>query len=89
MVNVVNPNFGETNHCVFFASSSFDLPHTLCSSFTCASTSIYLVVLFLCVQDCEIYLVAPTEALQQVAFALELVKGEVTLFLWWFCIGPV
>ena len=89
MVNVVNLNFGETNHCVSIALFSFGLPHTLCSSFICASASIYLVVFFLCVQDCEIYMVAPTEALQQVAFVLELVKGEVTLFLCSFCIGPV
>ena len=77
MVNMVNPNFGETNLCVSFASSSFGLPHTLCSSFICASASIYSVVLFLCVQGCGIYSLTPTEALHQVAFVLELVKGRI------------
>ena len=56
MVNMVNLNFGETNHCVFFASPSFGLSHTLCSTFICASASIYSVVLFLCVQGFETYL---------------------------------
>ena len=80
MVNVVNLNFGETNHCVFIASSSFGLPHTLCSSFICASATIYLVVLFQCVQGRKIYLLAPTEVLHQVVFVLELEKGEEILF---------
>ena len=77
MVNVVNPNFGETNHCVSFALSSFGLPHTLCSNFICSSALIYSVVLFLCVQGCGIYSLTPTEALHQVAFVLELVKGRI------------
>ena len=79
MVNVVNLNFSETNLCVSFASSSFGLPHILCSSFICASTSIYLVGLFLCVQGRGIYLLSPTEALHQVVFVLELEKGDLTL----------
>ena len=81
MVNVVNPNFGETNHCVSFASSSFGLPHNLYLSFIYASTSIYSVVLFLCVQGCGIYSLTPTEALHQIAFVLELVKGRINLFV--------
>jgi len=77
MVNVVNLNFGETNLCVSLASSLFGLPYTLCSSFNCASALIYSVVLFLCVQGCGIYSLTPTEALHQVAFVLELVKGRI------------
>ena len=74
-MNVVNLNFGETNRCVSIASSFFDLPHILCSSFICASALIYLVVLFLCVQEREIHLLSPIEALHQVAFVLEFEKG--------------
>ena len=54
----------------------------------CASASIYLVVLFLCVQGLEIYLISHAEALHQVAIVLESKKGE-TLILGWFCKGPV
>ena len=86
---MVNPNFGETNLCVSLASSLFGLPHTLCSSFNCASASIYSVVQFLCAQGCGIYSLTPTEALQPVVFVQELVKGEITLFVCRFCIGPV
>ena len=57
----------------------FGLPHTLYSSFTCASASIYSVVLFLCVQGCGIYSLTPTEALHQVVFLLELEKGRFNL----------
>ena len=78
MVNVVNPNFGETNLCVSLASSLFGLPHTLCSSFNCASASIYSVVQFLCVQGCGIYSLTSAEAIQSVVFVLELIKGEIT-----------
>ena len=89
MVNVMNLNFGETNLCVYFALSLFDLAHTLYSSFICASASIYSVVLFLCVQGCGIYSLTPTEAPHQVAFVLELEKGENKLCLCRFCVGPV
>ena len=68
MVNVVDPNFGETNHCVSFASSLFGLPH---------SCALVVFVLFLCVQGCGIYSLTPTEVLHQVAFVLELVKGRI------------
>ena len=37
----------------------------------CASASIYLIVLFLCVEGLEIYLISPAEALHQVAFVLD------------------
>ena len=81
MVNVVNPNFSETNLCVSFASSSFGLPHILCSSFICASTSIYLVGLFLCVQVRRIYFPSLVEALHQVTVVLELEERELILFV--------
>ena len=42
----------------------------------CASTSIYLVVLFLCSQGLEIYLTSPAEAPHQVTFMLELKEGR-------------
>ena len=79
MVNVVNPNFGETNLCVSSASSSFGLPHTLCS--ICASSLIYLVVLFLCVPEYRIYLLSLAEVLHQVTFVLELEERGLILFV--------
>ena len=88
VVNVVNLNFGETNRWVYITWSSFGLPHTLCSSFICVSASIYLVVLFLCVQDYKLHVLSPTEALLQVAFVLELEKGGSNSILCRFCVGP-
>ena len=42
----------------------------------CASASIYLVVLFLCVQGLEIHLISAAEALHYVAFVLESKEGR-------------
>ena len=42
------------------------------SSFTLCFRSIYLVVLFICVQGLEIHFLSPAEALHQVVFVLEL-----------------
>ena len=58
----------ETNLCVslWFASLLISLV------LLCASGSIYLVVLFLCVQGQEIHFLSHAEALHQVVFVLEL-----------------
>ena len=65
-------HFGEselrkTNPCVslWFASLLTSL------ALLCASASIYLVVLFLCVQGLEIHLISPAKTLHQVTFVLE------------------
>jgi len=72
----VDPNFGETNHCVSFASSLFGLPHSCALAvFVLPLRSTRLCCL--CVQGCGIYSLTPTEALHQVAFVLELVKGRI------------
>ena len=57
----------ETNPCVslWFASLLISL------ALLFPSASIYLVVLFLCVQRLEIYLISPVETLHQVTFVLE------------------
>ena len=62
----------ETNPCVslWFASLLISL------ALLCAFASIYLVVLFLCVQGLEIYLISPTEILHQVTFVLESKEGR-------------
>ena len=74
----------ETNPCVslWFASLLISL------ALLCASASIYLVVLFLCVQGLEIYLISYSKALHQVAIVLDSKRGE-TLILGRFCIGLV
>ena len=46
------------------------------------------MVLFLCVQGLEIYLISSTKTLHQVTFELELKRGE-TMISGRFCIGPV
>ena len=83
-MNVVNLNFSETNCRVFIASSSFDLPHTLCSSYICASAlSTWLCCVCVCID-----LLSPTETVHQVAFVLEL-DEENKHFLCRFCIKQV
>jgi len=74
----------ETNPCLslWFASLLISLP------LLCASASIYLVMLFLCVQGLEIYMISHAEALHQVAIVLESKRGE-TLILGRYCTGPV
>ena len=77
-------DFRETNPYVslWFASLLISL------ALLCASTSIYLVVLFLCVQGLEIYLISPVETLHQIIFVLESKSGD-PLTLCRFCTGPV
>ena len=62
----------ETNPSVslWFASLLISL------ALLCAFASIYLVVLFLCVQGLEIYLISPVETLYQVTFVLESKEGR-------------
>ena len=69
---MVNLNFGKQILVspLWFASLLISL------ALLCASTSIYLVVLFLCVQVLEIYLKSPAEPLHQVVFVLELEEGR-------------
>ena len=62
----------EINHCVFLWFVSLLISLAL----LCASASIYLVVLFLCVQGLEIYLISPVETLYQVTFVLESKEGR-------------
>ena len=82
-------HFGEselwgTNPCVslWFVSLLISL------ALVCASASIYLVVLFLCVQGLEIHLISPVKTLHQIIFVLESKRGE-TLIVCKFCTGPV
>ena len=84
MIHFGESKLRETNHCVslWFASLSISL------TLFCASASIYLIVLFLCVQGLEIYLISPAETLHQVTFVLESKRGE-TLILGRFFMGPV
>jgi len=81
---LVNLNFGKQILVspLWFASLLISL------ALLCASASIYLVVLFLCVQGLEIYLISYSKALHQVAIVLESKRGE-TLILGRFCIGLV
>ena len=62
----------EINPCVslWFASLLISL------ALLCLSASIYLVVLFLCAQGLEIYLISPAETLHQVTFVLESKDGR-------------
>ena len=62
----------ETNPCVslWFVSLLISL------YLLCASASIYLVTLFLCVQGLEIYYISPAEALHQITFVLESKEGR-------------
>ena len=73
---LVNLNFGKqilVSH-LWFASLLISL------ALLCASASIYLVVLFLCVQALEIYLISYSKALHQVAIVLESKRGETLIF---------
>ena len=81
---LVNLNFGKQILVspLWFASLLISL------ALLCASASIYLVVLFLCVQGLKIYLISPVETPQQVTFVLESKRGE-TLIVGRFCRGPV
>ena len=83
-IHVDESELQETNPCVslWFASLLTSL------ALRCASASIYLVVLFLCVQGLEIYLISHAEALHQVAIVLESKRGE-TLILGRYCTRPV
>ena len=69
---LVNLNFGKQILVspLWFASLLISL------ALLCASTSIYFVVLFLCVQGLEIYLISPVETLYQVTFVLESKEGR-------------
>jgi len=62
----------EINPCVslWFASLLISL------ALLFPSASIYLVVLFLCAQGLEIYLISPAETLHQVTFVLESKDGR-------------
>ena len=69
---LVNLNFGKQILVspLWFASLLISL------ALLCVSASIYLVVLFLCVQGLEIYLISPAEILHQVTFVLESKEGR-------------
>ena len=69
---LVNLNFGKQ-----ILVSPCGLPHySFLYLLLCASASIYLVVLFLCVHGLEIYLISPAETLHQVTFVLEIKEGR-------------
>ena len=75
-IHISESELRETNLCVslWFASLFISL------ALLCASTSIYLVVFFVCVHGLEIYLISPVKTLHQITFVLESKRGE-TLIL--------
>ena len=68
----MNLNFGKQILVSPFWFASLLISQAL----LCASASIYLVVLFICVQGLEIHFLSPAEALHQVVFVLELYEGR-------------